>query len=767
MLMSPLGAQSSFILDTEEHQEGRLTGSISMRYLVVPSFSTPEGLSGGAVATTYSRRNHPLHAPSVMANTRIGRYVRDNATGEWLILTRNESDNVTRLQWLHSSKSTTRERICLTCNTTLFNKGLFIESMLFECHDEEWRPCPQCHAPPEANCECSTSKSALALPRHPLDLPTVAAAALGEPKSEWFGRVQVSILSNYRDLRGDVDACMNLRTSFEARQEATLALQMQNLALAERAKSHIPKHLPPRLLTNGSTSNPAQPDHRSAFAHLGPGQQQRQQQSTAQQQLGLLAPSIVSTCSTTQPIRQPNGVGAPIDMLSREEKIFPLDAVVPEMNGHGTKMFGTEHHPHVGAIVMGAVTEASDQPPPHLVISNGSFDPMAMIMGKHIVPNGNHLSSVTSNGESGKGVQVVPNAPLGMMTQQQQERFNAHTAMVMDALGVNGFTSDASGQTHAKYQEPHSQSSQSSKGQNDDDEDDDDGVFDSNQERLRMPSTKSIDAFLGTFMGGAHSSTNMVAEVSPLETIDLGQGAWLGNGLQGGGISKQVSPHGTQTHSAPARRVSSGRPRNGALSDQKPVPFPVTSHVRLMYPQVHLGNGMQTQAPRPSSAPVKSGAPVTTLPIPSKHSMMNGVSMANGTMPHSGGARMHSPGGGERLLSPDSPGTDGSPPPLARLEPRPPGMSSCAEGAWLWHMGPRGPFGLAAIAAARERERRAEERRRKNREAAARSNARAKERILAIKGELEKNKDRISRLSRKRKELEAQNSALKRQLTQA
>ena len=102
--------------------------------------------------------------------------------------------------------------------------------------------------------------------------------------------------------------------------------------------------------------------------------------------------------------------------------------------------------------------------------------------------------------------------------------------------------------------------------------------------------------------------------------------------------------------------------------------------------------------------------------------------------------------------------------PLVRLEPRPPGMAAGGDAAWMWHMGPRGPFGIAAIAAARERERRAEERRRKNREAAARSNARAKERILAIKGELEKNKDRISRLTKRRKELELLNSTLKQRL---
>ncbi len=121
---------------------------------------------------------------------------------------------------------------------------------------------------------------------------------------------------------------------------------------------------------------------------------------------------------------------------------------------------------------------------------------------------------------------------------------------------------------------------------------------------------------------------------------------------------------------------------------------------------------------------------------------------------------------GAEKLSGDPLDADESGQPLARLEPRPPGMSACADGAWMWHMGPRGPFGMAAIAAARERERRAEERRRKNREAAARSNARAKERLERIKGELEKNKDRISRLSRKRRELELQNNTLKQRLAQ-
>lgn len=97
------------------------------------------------------------------------------------------------------------------------------------------------------------------MPKHPLDLQAVASAALGEPKSEWFGRVQVSVFCNLsRDLRGDVDACMQLRTSFEASQNAALVTQMQNLALAERARYILPRDLPftpPAPVTDAAVSS--------------------------------------------------------------------------------------------------------------------------------------------------------------------------------------------------------------------------------------------------------------------------------------------------------------------------------------------------------------------------------------------------------------------------------------------------------------------------------------------------------------------------------
>lgn len=696
MLLSPLGAQSSFILDTEEHQQGRLTGSISLRYLMVPSFSTPEGLSGGAVVTTYSRRNHPLHAPSVMANTRMGRYVRDNATGEWLILTRNELDNVTRLQWLHSSKSTTRERICLTCNTELFNKGMFVDSMLFECHDEEWRPCPQCHAPPEACCECSTLRSALPLPKHPLDLPTAAAAALGEPKSEWFGRVQVSILSNYRDLRGDVDACMNLRTSFEASQDANLALQMQNLALAERAKSAIPKHLPSKMLNEALATQ----EHRAIYP---------QHAATEQQSLGMLAPSLISGCNghTATPIRQQNGVQ--IEMLTGQEKMLSIDAAVSELNAQADddKLFANEQLASPAGIAISGVTNASE----HGAAVGCSFDPMSMLVAKHDSTNGNHVNETGRNVDSNG---VIPNGHSVGVTPQQVQRMNRHYALVMEGLGANGFTPDIVHQAQSKAMGRCEPTVKTQHQEENEEEEDEEGVFNSAHDRQRMPSTKSFDSLLGNLMTPHATTSN-----DTIESMDLGENGWLnGATAHTNGLSKQVAtperPQDTRPHSAPVRERRS-RPRTNA---DKTLNVPA--------------------APRP-------------------------VMGVYGALPNGG-----RPCSGRTGVAANGCGTidDGDLAPLARLKPRPPGMVAGADGTWLWHPGLRGPMGWAAIAAARQRERRAEERRRKNREAAARSNARSKERIAAIKGEVEKNKERIARLGRKRKELEVQNCALKLRLTQ-
>lgn len=690
MLMSPLGAQSSFILETEEHQEGRLTGSIKMRYLVVPSFTTPDGLSGGAIVTTYARRNHPLHAPAVMANTRIGRYVRDNQSGEWLFLTRNEIDNVTRMQWLHSSKSTARERINLTCNSTLFNKGLFSESILFECHDEEWRVCPVCHSPPDTSCTCSTSDGALVIPKHPLDLSTVAAAALTEPKSEWFGRVQVSVLSNLtKDLPGDLDTCMNLRTSFEASQDASLALQMQNLALAERARSVIPKHVaPPKMLANGHATGAAAAFgiHPSAVAGL--------------QYHGALHVPVLDASDAH---KQAGSCGMLAQFMS---EMVPAreDAVVPESGSRVAKKARGEASGHAnGGHAFGGYLQPG-------TFSPAIFDPT---MAKH---------SAGGDVNSGGVLQAIP--------VQLPHRGEAHhPAMQHEKPQSNGHSAVANGHARSEVllQRPHEYANPPHprsapclpKPQvNADDSDDDDtgGVH-------RMPLAKSFDAFLGSFIAPQPDMSNATVDVSGLDHMDLAENAWLA------GPAPAVVPKGPAC--------------------QQPEVIPVGSPIAHTFPPHHLPSAMLQRVP---DAGIKQISPVTPeVSPPLKH---------NGQF--ADGAKLSRLDGDHQPLDPDA--DDGAP--LARLEPRPPGMAASGEGAWMWHMGPRGPFGVAAIAAARERERRAEERRRKNREAAARSNARAKERLERIKGELEKNRSMISRLSRKRKELESQNCTLRQRLEQ-
>ena len=738
MLLSPLSSQSSFILDTEEHQEGRLTGNIRLRYLVVPSFTTPEGLSGGAVVTSYARRNHPLHRPNVMATTRTGRYIRDNVSGEWLIITRNESDNVTRLQWLYSSKATTRERICLTCNTALFNKGMFVESILFECHDEEWRPCPHCHAPPDACCECSSSHSALVLPKHPLDLPAVAAAALGEPKSEWFGRVQVSVLSNLsRDLRGDVDACMKLRTSFEASQDAALAAQMKNLALAERAKGVIPRPVappaPPKLITNGITTPNGFGDQSIAFSA---GLDHQQHLST-------------STDSAHQ-----------LDILSRA-KIFPLEAVEPEMPTQEEKAFPLDDQNHVvPAMVMNINGDATTNE--HASTSGTVFDPMAMLISKQMPGNGANISN--------DGLRVVPSSVLNAHP-QHSEQLGGSNQIVLDSMANGTFPTNGAGNGVNRLRPDQNTASSSSRSSREDDDDDSNPL---DTERLRMPATKAFDAFLNNFMTPPVADHSAPVDVASLEGMDIGQqNGWLNPEIQTNPITKDNTE--SNAHDPPSNRVPH-------VPHPPPCPQPTLSNGTgpppAPAPMIHvfpgpIPNGVRhVQSAPPPATSQKSTSPVTPVTVMVKNPLgANGHGnqqiLLNGgqNYPHPQNASVPIPASGHTLRDKGTPEVDpNSAAPLVRLEPRPPGMAAGGDAAWMWHMGPRGPFGMAAIAAARERERRAEERRRKNREAAARSNARAKERILAIKGELEKNKDRISRLTKRRRELELLNSSLKRQL---
>lgn len=257
----------SFTIFTEEEQKGALTGRIAMRYLGIPAFSDCAGLSGGAVVTSYADRTHPLHAPNVMADVRVGRYIRDNRTGEWCILTRNPRDGIIRLQYIRVNHLVTRERICLTCSSDLFNAGHFLASVLFQCHDREWRPCPFCGALPQARCHCAM-KSIVAPGLK--GLAGVAETVAREGLSRWVGKVRVTVFSNLsRSDLLDIDECMDVEASYQPSIDSALAADMQRLAIFETVNSAtvVPKSLPdpfvaasPPATFAAKTHHEAQPD---------------------------------------------------------------------------------------------------------------------------------------------------------------------------------------------------------------------------------------------------------------------------------------------------------------------------------------------------------------------------------------------------------------------------------------------------------------------------------------------------------------------------
>lgn len=231
LLLSSTGMDAAFTIVTEEEQRGELAGTLALTYLVVPAFVGVDGLSGGCVVTTYENRDHPLHSPSVMGDVRVGRYVRDEKTGEWCILTRNQEDRLTRLQYLKYTGCTERERICLTCNSDLFDAGLYAASVLFECHDREFRPCPSCGAPAEARCACSALT--VMVPGKG-GLESVVAGVLREGSASWAGTVRVTVVSNLvKNRLLDIDTCMQVRSLYAPKLDAVLASQLQRLALSE------------------------------------------------------------------------------------------------------------------------------------------------------------------------------------------------------------------------------------------------------------------------------------------------------------------------------------------------------------------------------------------------------------------------------------------------------------------------------------------------------------------------------------------------------
>lgn len=229
-LASVITARPHFTIATEEDQSGTLAGRISLRYLGLPSFTNSDGLSGGLVVTTYASRTHPLHAPAVMAHVRVGRYVRDNVTGDWCILTRNRRDRLTRLQYIRTSDAGARERICLTCSSDLFDRGRLLDSVLFNCHDRELRICHRCAA---AQCICSSRMPSMS---HQSGLAAFAQNVVEEGGAEWLGTVRVTVVSNLsNNPMLNLDETMTVRSSYQPSIDAVLAAEMQRLAIIETA----------------------------------------------------------------------------------------------------------------------------------------------------------------------------------------------------------------------------------------------------------------------------------------------------------------------------------------------------------------------------------------------------------------------------------------------------------------------------------------------------------------------------------------------------
>lgn len=222
-------SRPSFTISTKEEQEGALPGQIGLCYLGLPAFSNKEGFSGGLVVTRYASRTHPLHDPSFIADVRIGRYVRDDASGEWCMITRSGRDRVVRLQYMHVNRQGDRERISLTCDSSLFDCGRYTDSVYFKCHDHEQHICA---TKTQVGCCCQIS-----ITPPPSASPGLMAAAhsfIREGAREWVGTVRVTVLNRYSIVPLlDVDDTMMVRSTYKAGADNSLSSQIRHLAILE------------------------------------------------------------------------------------------------------------------------------------------------------------------------------------------------------------------------------------------------------------------------------------------------------------------------------------------------------------------------------------------------------------------------------------------------------------------------------------------------------------------------------------------------------
>lgn len=231
VLTNPAGMQAAVVCHAVDDHE--TAGSFGQRFLLVPAFGA-DGLSVGACVTQHSVRKHPLHQKAIFAaDIRLGRWVRDDATGEWLVLTRSEVDNITRLMWIGCLKSTSRERITITCLSDVFDTGDIARSVLFECRDTEYRPCPLCGAPPGVCGGCSLP---VLRPRHPLDLGTSSANLMAVGGGHWSGNVQVTVYGQ-EGLRPMLPSTTPVAHRCKYNQDEQLAISLQTLAISERIQN--------------------------------------------------------------------------------------------------------------------------------------------------------------------------------------------------------------------------------------------------------------------------------------------------------------------------------------------------------------------------------------------------------------------------------------------------------------------------------------------------------------------------------------------------
>jgi hypothetical protein len=137
--------------------------------LLIPSFSEDE-LSVGVVV---QRLNASPSAPAPGFKHSIGRFVRNDVTGELLIFksTAASDGSPTQAQIVHLRHLSTcrRERTVVLCRPEVLGKSCSLdiaENVLMASHSVESRFCPQCGASPGMRCSC---RFALAKSQHKFD----------------------------------------------------------------------------------------------------------------------------------------------------------------------------------------------------------------------------------------------------------------------------------------------------------------------------------------------------------------------------------------------------------------------------------------------------------------------------------------------------------------------------------------------------------------------------------------------------------------------